>query len=78
MDANQILKSDLLDIIFDGRNKEYGAYELRKTYNKRITIAVIGMLFVVLLVLVGRALATHLQKSDDKAINMITNETTLQ
>ena len=29
MDANQILKSDILDIIFDGKNKEYGAYDLR-------------------------------------------------
>ena len=33
MDSNKILSADMLDIIFDGRNKEYGAYELRKTYN---------------------------------------------
>ena len=36
MEINKILTADILDIIFDGRNKEYGAYELRKTYNKRI------------------------------------------
>ena len=41
MDVNKILKSDILDIIFEGRNKEYGAYELRKTYNKRITKALL-------------------------------------
>jgi len=29
MEAKQILKSDLLDILFEGKNKEYGAYELR-------------------------------------------------
>ena len=31
-----ILPSDILDIIFDNRNKDYGAYDLRKEYNKRI------------------------------------------
>lgn len=41
MDANKILSADILDIIFEGRNKEYGAYELRKSYNARITRAVL-------------------------------------
>ena len=43
MDANKILNADVLDIIFEGRNKDYGAYELRKTYNKRLTMALISM-----------------------------------
>lgn len=41
MDPNKILQTDLLDIIFDGRNKEYGAYELRKQYNKRLRNALL-------------------------------------
>ena len=41
METNKILNADILDIIFEGRNKEYGAYELRKTYNKRLTIALV-------------------------------------
>ena len=41
MEANKILKADILDIIFEGKNKSYGAYELRKTYNKRLTRALI-------------------------------------
>jgi protein TonB len=41
MHAHKILKVDVLDILFAGRNKEYGAYDLRKTYNKRISIALI-------------------------------------
>jgi protein TonB len=41
MDANKILATDLLDLIFEGRNKEYGAYELRKQYNKRLTKALV-------------------------------------
>ncbi|MGB2995704.1 MAG: energy transducer TonB, partial [Ferruginibacter sp.] len=32
MEANTILYADLLDILFDGKNKEYGAYQLRKKY----------------------------------------------
>jgi protein TonB len=36
MDINKILNSDYLDIIFEGRNKVYGGYELRKNYPKRV------------------------------------------
>jgi len=41
MDANKILSSELIDLVFEGRNKEYGAYELRKDYNKRLRNALI-------------------------------------
>lgn len=36
MDQKKILQADYLDIIFDNRNKAYGGYELRKTYDRRI------------------------------------------
>lgn len=77
MDANQILKSDLLDIIFDGRNKEYGAYELRRTYNRRVTYALAGMVALILIVFLGRLLAGSFtaQEADKE---MIVNETKLQ
>lgn len=39
MEANKILTTDFLDLLFEGRNKSYGAYELRKTYNKRLWVA---------------------------------------
>ena len=39
MEPNKILQADILDLVFEGRNKEYGAYELRKKYNKRIFLA---------------------------------------
>jgi periplasmic protein TonB len=54
MEANKILNADILDIIFEGRNKSYGAYELRKTYNSRIIKAIIAM--GVLLLLIGGGL----------------------
>lgn len=49
MDANKILNSNILDILFENRNKEYGAYDLRKTYNRRITAALVITVGVVLL-----------------------------
>lgn len=36
MKADAILKADILDIIFDNRNKNYSAYSLRKFYNNRL------------------------------------------
>jgi len=50
METNKILSADLLDIIFEGRNKEYGAYELRKTYNRRLTTALGIMAGIALLI----------------------------
>ncbi|MBL7746792.1 MAG: energy transducer TonB, partial [Chitinophagaceae bacterium] len=35
MQTNNILSSSLIDLVFDGRNKEYGAYDLRITYPRR-------------------------------------------
>lgn len=42
MNTNQLLTASVLDIIFEGRNKEYGAYCLRKDYNKRLKIAMLS------------------------------------
>lgn len=39
MTSNEILKADVLDILFENRNKQYGAYALRKTYNNRMMVA---------------------------------------
>jgi periplasmic protein TonB len=36
MTNKEILQADLLDILFDGRNKQYGAYALRKNYPQRL------------------------------------------
>ncbi len=39
MQPEKILESDNLDILFEHRNKAYGAYDLRKNYNKRLLLA---------------------------------------
>ena len=52
MEPNKILHADLLDILFDGRNKSYGAYDLRKTYNRRMTMALAGAAALLLVIFV--------------------------
>lgn len=48
MEINKILKADALDIIFEQRNKSYGAYELRKNYHRRArrSVSIVGLLFM--------------------------------
>jgi protein TonB len=58
MEQSKILNADILDIIFDGRNKEYGAYDLRKTYQRRLIIAVGAMVGVCLIIFLGTILAS--------------------
>lgn len=53
MTNSEILKTNLLDIIFENRNKEYGAYTLRKGYNNRLLIALgAGLSFILLVVFI--------------------------
>lgn len=49
MKPDMILQSDMLDILFEGRNKDYGAYSLRRDYNGRLMKALYAMLLLVLL-----------------------------
>jgi len=47
MTNNELLKADLLDILFEHRNKDYGAYALRKTYSLRLTKAMLTVLLLI-------------------------------
>lgn len=68
MDVNKILSADVLDIVFEGRNKEYGAYELRKTYNKRMTYALIGAILICALFLVSNLVSGNGKKGKTELI----------
>jgi protein TonB len=57
MESSTILTADILDIIFEGRNKEYGAYDLRRTYGRRLTVSIAVMLSASLLLGIGFAFA---------------------
>ncbi len=54
MEPNKILAANILDIIFEGKNKAYGAYELRNNYVKRIStslgVTVVGIIIFIIAV----------------------------
>ncbi len=50
MTSESILKSDVLDIIFEKRNKAYGAYTLRKFYASRL-IKSLGLMLGLVIIL---------------------------
>lgn len=63
MDINKILNADYLDILFEGRNKSYGGYELRKKYRNRVTIA--GLIAILA---VGGVFGSTLIKPKEKIV----------
>ena len=60
MTNKEILQADMLDILFEHRNKLYGAYALRKTYTHRLGLALGISLSIVLLFV----LMSFLKKGD--------------
>ena len=61
---------DWCDIVFDGKNKEYGAYQLRATSVKRHTKALLSVVIVLALILTAIILVmTGVFKSADEDIN---------
>lgn len=53
MNAKDILQASLLDLIFENRNKNYGAYTLRKYYPQRLLKAFLLMTAFVMTVVIG-------------------------
>ena len=71
MEANKILGADVLDIIFEGKNKEYGAYQLRKSYKKTLTKALIITGSALLLIVIGTVLASVIEDSNKKTFDTL-------
>jgi protein TonB len=69
MDANKILKSNLLDLVFDNRNKAYGAYELRVTYPERIKRALLITLGAGALIFAGSLWANSQKPTQVKTVD---------
>ena len=68
MDTNKILNADILDIIFEGKNKAYGAYQLRKTYNSRMSKAMIATGSLLLLVFISAIAANFIHKKSSHLV----------
>ena len=77
METNKILSADFLDILFEGRNKAYGAYDLRKTYNKRIGMALIITFGIFLVIFVGTVIAKNIG-SKDNSKDMVVKDVQLE
>ena len=69
MHSNSILTSNLLDIIFENRNKEYGAYVLRKNYNKRLLKSLLMALALVIMFVLW---LTFAKKNVSPSLTMVT------
>ncbi|MBC6490459.1 TonB family protein [Flavihumibacter stibioxidans] len=55
MKPSTILRSDALDILFENRNKQYGAYALRRNYPRHLYYGLGGMILLVILsILISR------------------------
>jgi periplasmic protein TonB len=73
MNTNNIYAEDFLDILFEGRNKDYGAYDLRRSQDRRVRNAIIGTASIALVIIGGYVLSNNLvaasmPKSEYKAI----------
>lgn len=75
MEVNKILSADVLDIVFEGRNKDYGAYLLRRTYSKRIKLALVLTISAVALLLL---ISFLLKQSNDEDSRIKQTEMTIQ
>lgn len=69
MNQETILQSNLLDIIFENRNKNYGAYDLRVSYNRRMTAALISTTIIcIILCLLSLITTSKVVKKDDNIL----------
>jgi len=68
MTNKEILQADMLDILFEHRNKSYGAYALRKTYTHRLGIA-LGAALSTALLFVLMAIITKDKNADGVSRN---------
>ena len=66
----KILDLDYIDIIFDGRNKSYGAYELRKNYPQRV----LKSLLVLVCICICSGVAMSMKKATSPTEKYIVKE----
>ncbi len=75
MNNAQLATASLDDIVFDGRNRHYGAYELRALYQRHMARALVIATVLLALLLVFPAVASLLA---DKAVPVAKHSTTIE
>ncbi|WP_279387751.1 energy transducer TonB [Hymenobacter edaphi] len=78
MDNAQLARASFNDIIFEGRNKAYGAYVLRKLYGKHITRAFLVAIIFFTLLIFGPVIASMLTPKKDATKDKIEVDVTLE
>lgn len=68
MKNEQIVKKSYLDIIFEGRNKNYGSYELRLHYPQRMRNALISTIIAISLFAAGGLISGFITKDKKKIV----------
>ncbi len=63
-------KADLIDLVFDGKNKEYGAFVLRKLYSKFLTFAVSIACLIFVLSISSPIIVDYIKKLNKKNIEV--------
>jgi len=66
MSKIDLVNNDWVDLVFQGRNQEYGAYKLRKGTSRRNVISIITMLAAAALIYVGFSLKNFIEASTQK------------
>jgi len=71
--AAKVEKASLLEMVFERREKKYGAYELRKKYPRRLMIAAFGVLFVFVMATLAPTIAKMLtpENAEDDAEKVV-------
>lgn len=76
MNSAQIAQASLDDIVFEGRNKTYGAYVLRQLYQRNVTRSLIiatGLLVLLIAFpLIAQYIKNHKPKEDTKKTSLKT------
>ncbi|GAA4378112.1 TonB family protein [Hymenobacter koreensis] len=78
MDNAQLARASFEDIVFEGRNKAYGAYVLRRLYNKHIARAFFVAAILFLLMIFGPVIARMLTPKEEVAEKPKVSEVVLE
>jgi len=78
MEAKNYLKADFLDILFEGRNKKYGAYVMRRQHGRRTAKALIITALLLLIFIGGMALSRYVAKHAPKKDKPVQKDVVLE
>jgi protein TonB len=64
LDWSNVVNPERRDLVFESRNKEYGGYELRRDYQRRVLLALLFTLIGLSLAVITPLVISYLEKMD--------------